>query len=100
MVRSTDCRQVRGEPLPHLLHEVVGVLEQAIDQIDHLAIEALEPRRKPLADDLWRVSAWIMNRNLFRQLSLRKLWSLYTSDLLANYRNKDRKCNRAWNEPA
>ena len=47
-----DRRQMRGKPLPHLLHEGRGIVEQAIDQIDALAVEALRARCEPLARDL------------------------------------------------
>ena len=37
-----------GEPAPHLVHEDFGVVEQAVDQIDGLAVEALQPRASRL----------------------------------------------------
>ena len=47
-----DRRQVLGEPVPELLDEDVGVVEQAVDEVDALPVEALEPRRERLAGDL------------------------------------------------
>ena len=57
-------RQPFGEPLPQLLHEHVGVVEQAVDQIDRLAVERREPRRQTLADDLRRIATRIVDRYL------------------------------------
>jgi hypothetical protein len=34
-----------------LLDEDIGIVEQAIDEVDELAVEALQPVRQPLADD-------------------------------------------------
>src|SRR5580704_5781302 len=50
-----------GEPLPQLLHERRGIVEQAIDQIDDLAVEAGRTRRKTLAGDFRRIAARIVN---------------------------------------
>ncbi len=43
-----------GEPLPQLLHEDVGVVEQAIDQIDRLAVERVEARREAASGEWQR----------------------------------------------
>src|SRR5580704_13688249 len=50
-----------GEPLPQLLHESRGIVEQAIDQIDDLAVEPGGTRRKTLAGDFRRIAARIVN---------------------------------------
>ena len=42
---------MQREPLPQLLHEVVRVFEQAIDQIDDLAVELVEAGRQSFADN-------------------------------------------------
>ena len=44
MMRVIDRGQVLGEPVPHLLHEGFGVVEQAVDEIDDLAVQARVPR--------------------------------------------------------
>jgi hypothetical protein len=56
---------MRGEPVAQLLHEHFGIVEQAIDQIDFLAVEAVEARRQPLARDLRRIPARIVHRHMF-----------------------------------
>ena len=52
---------MQREPFPQLLHEVVGIVEQAVDQIDDFAVQLIQPRRQPLASNLGRIAARIMD---------------------------------------
>jgi hypothetical protein len=53
---SPDRREVLAEPVPQLTHEVLGIVEQTIDEIQELAVEALGPLRQELADNLGRIT--------------------------------------------
>src|SRR6185295_9792514 len=71
---SDDHRwHVLGEPEAQLLHETVGIVEQAIDEIDDLPVQALEPVREPLADDLRRETARIVNFDLAAHVSILRM---------------------------
>ena len=59
-----DARHVLGEPGLHLLEQLDRIVEPAIDQIDRLAVEALEPRRRRLPGDLRRIADRIENGDL------------------------------------
>ncbi len=61
MTWRLDRRQMLGEPLPQLLHERRGIIEQAIDQIDNLAVEAGRTRRQALAGHFRRIATRIVN---------------------------------------
>src|SRR6516162_7679734 len=51
-----DRGQVLAEPFSQLAHEVLGIVEQTIDEIEGLAVEALGPLRQTLADNAGRVT--------------------------------------------
>src|SRR5262245_35440388 len=73
------------EPLPQLLHEDVGVVEQAVDEIDRLAVERREPRRETLAHDLRGIATWIVDRDRLTHDLLR------SRDLLATVLRSSRQ---------
>ena len=79
MIVRVHAGQVLGEPLPQLLHEDVGVVEQAIDQVDRLALERLQPRREPLAGHLGRIAAGIMHSHRLGHSRLLKRLRTLTS---------------------
>ncbi len=53
-----------GEPRLHLLEEDVGVVEAAVDQVDGLAVERVEPRRQRLARHLRGEADRVQDREL------------------------------------
>src|SRR5580692_2092981 len=62
---GVDGRQMFGEPLPQLLHERRGIVEQAIDQVDDLAVKAGKAWRQTLAGDFRRIATRIVNAQEF-----------------------------------
>ena len=50
-------RHVLGEPGVQLVDEGLGVVEQAVDEVERLALEALQARSERLAGDLRRIAA-------------------------------------------
>src|SRR4029450_6318669 len=58
------CGQAIREPARQLLHEHVGVVEPAVDEIDRLSVERRRPWSQAFADDLWWITTGIMNSQL------------------------------------
>src|SRR3990167_3262800 len=52
-----DRRQLFGEPSSQLFHEHLGIIEQAVHQIQDLAVEGFEARRQTLAGNLRCISS-------------------------------------------
>ena len=71
MILRLDRRHVRGEPLLQLVHERRGIVEQAVDETDSLAVEAGQARRQAFAGHLRRISTRIMNSDNISHACLR-----------------------------
>jgi hypothetical protein len=54
------------EPVRYFLQQFDGIVEAAIDQINRLAIEALQPRRQHLRGHLRRITNRIVADDLVR----------------------------------
>ena len=50
-----------GKPFLQLLDEYIGIIEQAVDQIDHLTVETFQPVGETLARYLWWITPGIVN---------------------------------------
>jgi hypothetical protein len=70
-----DRGQVLAEPVLQLAHEVLGIVEETIDEINELAVEALWPLRQTLADNLGWVTPRIMDRQQLSNASIQKIRS-------------------------
>ena len=56
-----------------LVDEGLGVVEQAVDEVERLALEALQARSQRLAGDLRRIAARVVDGELLSHVSLRCL---------------------------
>ena len=70
-----DGRQVLAEPVLQLAHKVLGIVEQTIDEVDELAVEALGPLRQALADNLGCLTPRIVDRQQLSHAPIRKIRS-------------------------
>jgi len=61
-----DGRQMLVEPLAQLFDEYLRVVEQAVDEVNRLAVQHRKPRCQTLADDFRRIAAWIVHRDPLR----------------------------------